>query len=225
MLDRWTGQVDESWAEFLTNQNELLGAIYEQVAQQQKSHKVLPTEDLVLRCLRMPKNQVAIVIMGQDPYPNVEDACGLAFAVSPNQTKVPGSLRNILNELQSDLGCSEVSPSILHDWADSGVMLLNTCLTVNEGASNSHAGFGWEKFVWNLIEYLSQLNPDLVLVLWGNSAKKYGELVNSKNVVFSAHPSPLSAHRGFIGSKPFSKVNQIMQRQGKAPIHWCDVTA
>lgn len=221
MANTWFTNVDRSWNEFLESQKDLLASIRDKVDIQSRDHRILPAENQVFRCLEIPLEKISVVIVGQDPYPNFADACGLAFAISKGQMTIPGSLRNILKELQDDMNCLDAKPDVLHNWAQSGVMLLNATLTVNEGESNSHRDFGWDVFVWNLIEFISKRNPNIVLILWGNSAARFGAIVSSDRIVGSAHPSPLSAHRGFFGSKPFSKVNEILIKSGKEPIDWC----
>ncbi|MEN9693353.1 MAG: hypothetical protein RLZZ330_997 [Actinomycetota bacterium] len=221
MTNSWFANVDGSWSSFLVSQKDLLASIREKVDIQSKNHRILPADNQVLRCLEIPLEKIAVVIVGQDPYPNSADACGLAFAISKGKKTIPGSLRNILKELQNDIGCENGNPDLLHSWSESGVMLLNTTLTVNEGESNSHRDFGWDAFVWNLIEFISSKNPNLVLVLWGNSAARFGLIISPDRIVGSVHPSPLSSHRGFFGSKPFSKVNEILRKNGREPIDWC----
>lgn len=168
-----------------------------------------------------PPEAVKVVILGQDPYHNVGQAHGLAFSVTPG-SKLPPSLRNIFKELQSDLGCPPPSSGSLLPWARQGVLLLNTVLTVRAHSAASHAKKGWEPITDAAIAGLSEQHPHLVFVLWGSPAQKKQSLINARHTVLtSVHPSPLSAHRGFLGSRPFSQANAALQAHGQEPVAWC----
>lgn len=162
-----------------------------------------------------------VVILGQDPYHGPNQAYGLAFSVKPG-VRVPPSLRNIYKELKDDLGCSIPNHGSLTKWAKEGVLLLNTSFTVRAGEANSHSKVGWEKFTDKIIKLLNQREDPMVFILWGNNAIKKEELITNPNhhIIKSYHPSPLSASRGFFGTKPFSRANKFLQSLGKKPIDW-----
>lgn len=162
-----------------------------------------------------------VVILGQDPYHGPRQAHGLSFSVQPG-VEAPPSLVNIFKELQGDLGCATPNNGCLKPWAEQGVLLLNTVLTVRERQANSHQGLGWEQLTDKVITLLNEREDPLVFILWGSPAKKKKVMIkNPKHLVIeSVHPSPLSAHRGFFGSKPFSKVNAFLIQNGKNPIDW-----
>lgn len=166
-------------------------------------------------------DDVKVVILGQDPYHGPNQAHGLSFSVKPG-VKTPPSLVNIYKELNSDLNCYIPNNGYLKKWADQGVLLLNTSLTVIEGQANSHSKIGWQKFTDRIIEILNDRNDPIIFILWGNNAIKKKELItNPKHIIIeSVHPSPLSASRGFLGSKPFSKANKYLADLGKTPIDW-----
>ena len=168
-----------------------------------------------------PYNEVKVVILGQDPYHGPDQAHGLSFSVLPT-VKIPPSLVNIYKELQSDLGISPVNHGYLESWAKQGVLLLNTVLTVRKGQAHSHKGKGWETLTDAVIEKLSDRDQPMVFILWGNpSIKKRALIDESKHsVLTSVHPSPLSAYRGFFGSKPFSKANEALIKLDEEPINW-----
>jgi uracil-DNA glycosylase len=162
-----------------------------------------------------------VVILGQDPYHGAGQAHGLSFSVHPG-VKFPPSLRNIYKELIQDLGCAAPLTGDLTPWAQQGVLLLNTVLTVREGQAASHQGKGWEAFTDAIIEALNEREQEVVFVLWGNHAQKKGAKINTDRhvVITSVHPSPLSASRGFFGSKPFSAINTTLASRGVNPIDW-----
>ncbi|MCH4171960.1 MAG: uracil-DNA glycosylase [Lactobacillus sp.] len=167
-----------------------------------------------------PFMKVKVVILGQDPYHGPNQAHGLSFSVLPGN-KVPPSLVNIYKELQSDLGYPPVHHGYLKHWADQGVLLLNSVLTVEDGHAYSHRGKGWEQLTDTAIQKLSQ-KGGVVFILWGNAAKAKSKLIDTtQNAIITApHPSPLSAYNGFFGSKPFSKANRLLEDFGEAPIDW-----
>ena len=162
-----------------------------------------------------------VVILGQDPYHGPNQAHGLAFSVSPG-VRIPPSLRNIYKELSTDLGCYIPNNGYLKKWADQGVLLLNTSLTVRANNANSHSKIGWEIFTDEIIKLLNEREDPVIFILWGNNAKSKIRLITDQRhyIIKSVHPSPLSANRGFFKSKPFSKVNHILINIGKTPIDW-----
>lgn len=166
-------------------------------------------------------DKVKVVILGQDPYHGPNQAHGLSFSVKPG-VPAPPSLRNIYKELHDDLGCYIPNNGYLKKWADEGVLLLNTVLTVRAGLANSHKGKGWEKFTDSVIKALNEREEPMVFILWGNNAISKKSLITNKNhlILQSVHPSPLSASRGFFGSKPFSKTNEFLVSKGIEPIDW-----
>ena len=186
--------------------------------------RVFPEEKNVFNALELtPFESVKVVILGQDPYHGFGQAHGLSFSVQKG-IPLPPSLRNIYKELQEDLGGELPTEGDLSHWAKQGVLLLNTVLTVEEGNANSHKGMGWETLTNRLIESLNELNHPVIFILWGKPAQDKKKLItNPSHVILKApHPSPLSAYRGFFGSKPFSKVNEILIQQGQTPIRWIE---
>lgn len=180
-----------------------------------------PSEDIFNAYNLTPLSKVKVVILGQDPYHNVGQAHGLCFSVKPD-VEVPPSLVNIYKELQSDLGCYIPNNGYLTKWAKQGVLMLNTVLTVRAHEANSHKGIGWEEFTNATIEILNKQDRPIVYILWGAPAqKKKAMLSNPKHLILEApHPSPLSAYRGFFGSKPFSQTNDFLVKNGLKPIDW-----
>ena len=184
--------------------------------------RVFPEEKNVFNALELtPFESVKVVILGQDPYHGFGQAHGLSFSVQKG-TPLPPSLKNIYKELQEDIGGELPTEGDLSHWAKQGVLLLNTVLTVEEGNANSHKGKGWERLTNRLIESLNELKHPVIFILWGKPAQDKEKLItNPSHVILKApHPSPLSAYRGFFGSKPFSKVNEILIQQGQTPIRW-----
>ena len=184
--------------------------------------RVFPEEKNVFNALELtPFESVKVVILGQDPYHGFGQAHGLSFSVQKG-IPLPPSLKNIYKELQEDIGGDLPTEGDLTHWAKQGVLLLNTVLTVEEGNANSHKGMGWERLTNRLIESLNELNHPVIFILWGKPAQDKEKLItNSNHVILKApHPSPLSAYRGFFGSKPFSRVNDILMQQGQSPIRW-----
>ena len=184
--------------------------------------RVFPEEKNVFNALELtPFESVKVVILGQDPYHGFGQAHGLSFSVQKG-TSLPPSLKNIYKELQEDIGGELPTEGDLSHWAKQGVLLLNTVLTVEEGNANSHKGMGWERLTNRLIESLNELNHPVIFILWGKPAQDKEKLItNSNHVILKApHPSPLSAYRGFFGSKPFSRINDILIQQGQTPIRW-----
>lgn len=189
-------------------------------AEDQK-HLVLPPKEKRMTCFKLtPYDQVKVVILGQDPYHNMGQAHGLAFSVE--QGEYPPSLKNIYKELMEDLGISYPKTGNLSSWAKQGVLLLNTCLTVVAHQPLSHQNKGWEIFTSEVVKTLNMKETPVVFILWGAHAQKMkAYITNPKHhLIMSAHPSPLSASRGFFTSKPFSKTNQILIQSGLTPIDW-----
>ena len=184
--------------------------------------RVFPEEKNVFNALKLtPFESVKVVILGQDPYHGFGQAHGLSFSVQKG-TPLPPSLKNIYKELQEDIGGELPKEGDLSHWAKQGVLLLNTILTVEEGNANSHKGMGWERLTNRLIESLNELKHPVIFILWGKPAQDKEKLITNPNHVLlkAPHPSPLSAYRGFFGSKPFSRVNDILIQQGQSPIRW-----
>ncbi len=177
-----------------------------------------PSGNSILRAFSLPLPAVRVVIVGQDPYPTPGQAVGLAFAVPPATAPRPRSLVNIATELLDDLG--QICPTDLADWSSQGVLLLNRVLTVRPGAPGSHRGRGWEEFTAAAVAAVAGRGGPRVAVLWGRDAQAVLPLLQDVPVVASAHPSPLSAARGFFGSRPFSRVNELLREQGAAPVEW-----
>ena len=179
-----------------------------------------PAGDLVLRAFQRPLADVRVLVVGQDPYPNPAHPIGLSFAVERHVWPLPPSLLNIYVELRDDLGIVPPRHGDLSAWADRGVMLLNRTLTVRPGDSNSHQGRGWEAITERAIVALAERGGPAAAILWGRHAQKLKPLLGAVPCVESAHPSPLSARRGFFGSRPFSTVNGLLVDQGAEPVDW-----
>ncbi|MDW8244290.1 MAG: uracil-DNA glycosylase [Thermogemmata sp.] len=187
-----------------------------------RQHTVYPPAADIFTAFRYtPLAQVRVVLVGQDPYPGAGQAHGLAFSVRPG-VPLPASLRNIFRELHSDLGIAPAAHGCLVPWARQGVLLLNACLTVRAGQPLSHTGRGWEQFTHAVLTLLNQLPRRLVFLLWGQAAQKTAACIDPHRHVLltAAHPSPLSAHHGFFGSRPFSRTNAALQHSGSPPIDW-----
>ena len=180
----------------------------------------LPHPTQVLRALGTPMSHVKVLIVGQDPYPTPGHSVGLAFSVDKKTRPLPRSLNNIYKELTTDLGIAPAPHGDLGTWASQGVLLLNRVLTVAPGEAGSHRRRGWEEVTDAVITALVARNKPLVSVLWGKDAQRLTPMLADTAVIESAHPSPLSASRGFFGSKPFSRVNELLVKQGAAPIDW-----
>lgn len=184
---------------------------------------VYPEKDRIFHAFdAVAPSAVRCVILGQDPYHGPSQANGLSFSVNDG-VKIPPSLRNMYKELVTDLGCTQPTTGNLEKWSDQGVFLLNTSLTVEDGKAGSHAKKGWEAFTDRVIEVLSAQEEPIAFILWGNHAKSKKVLIDTSRhlIVESVHPSPLSANRGFFGSRPYSRVNQWLEEQGRQPIDWC----
>ncbi|XP_015576219.1 uracil-DNA glycosylase, mitochondrial [Ricinus communis] len=187
-----------------------------------ESEPIYPPQHLIFNALNStPFDRIKAVIIGQDPYHGPGQAMGLSFSV-PEDVKVPSSLVNIFKELKQDLGCSIPSHGNLQKWALQGVLLLNTVLTVRNHQANSHAKKGWEQFTDSVIRLISQRKEGVVFLLWGNSAQEKSKLIDETRhyILKAAHPSGLSANRGFFGCRHFSKTNQLLEQKGNPPIDW-----
>ena len=180
-----------------------------------------PKPDIFNALKASPFDQVKVVILGQDPYHGPNQAHGMCFSVRKGVAPPP-SLKNIFKEIHDDLGLPIPKHGYLQHWANQGVLLLNTVLTVEAGKAHSHANIGWEKFTDKIIETLNKDREGIVFLLWGSHAQKKAVMINPAKhfILKAAHPSPLSAHKGFLGCKHFSLTNQILQKQGKEPIDW-----
>lgn len=192
------------------------------VARERATHPVYPPHNEVFAALHLtPRHSVRAVILGQDPYHGPGQAHGLCFSVRRG-VPIPPSLRNIHRELHDDLGCRAPRHGNLEHWARQGVLMLNTTLTVRGGEAASHQGQGWETFTDRVIDAVNTVSEPIVFLLWGSSARRKATLLDrSRHVVIeSAHPSPLSAHNGFLGSRPFSRANEALSRNGREPIDW-----
>jgi uracil-DNA glycosylase len=216
------GPIHESWAPVLAPVQSQLNSISEFLAAEAAAGaEIFPDRSHILRAFQIPFDAVRVVIVGQDPYPTPGHAVGLAFSVSPETKPIPRSLVNIFRELTSDLGLAISSSGDLTPWTKQGVMLLNRVLTVRGGAAGSHRGKGWEAVTQRALQALdSREGMQLVAVLWGTDAQRAREYLPNSVIIESAHPSPLSASRGFFGSKPFSMVNAALQAAGHNPIDW-----
>ena len=185
--------------------------------------KILPKASLWFNALNStPLNRVKVVIIGQDPYPTIGHAHGLCFSVLPEVKPLPKSLLNINKELFDDLGIDNFHTGYLQPWADQGVLLLNAVLTVEAGKSNSHQRKGWEIFTDKIIEIINRECDNVIFILWGSYAQKKGSAIDGTKhlIIKSPHPSPLSAYRGFFGSKPFSRTNNYLKINNKTIINW-----
>ncbi len=213
--------VHPSWAEALAPAEQTVAALGEFLRSEMAAGRsYLPAGQHVLRVFEQPLDQVRVLIVGQDPYPTPGHAVGLSFSVAPDVTPIPRSLANIYSELVDDLGVARPSTGDLSPWAERGVMLLNRVLTVRPGAPASHRGKGWEEVTDLAIEALVARGGPLVAILWGRDARTLGPRLGEVPRVESAHPSPLSARGGFFGSRPFSRTNDLLARQGADPIDW-----
>ena len=194
-------------------------SLYKTILQEYNSRQIFPAAEDIFNAFNFtPLSKVKVVILGQDPYHNDGQAHGLCFSVKPD-VQIPPSLVNIYTELHEDLGCYIPNNGYLKKWADQGVLLLNTVLTVR---ANSHRGIGWEEFTDAAIRVLNEVDRPMVFILWGRPAQMKKSMLNHpKHLILEApHPSPLSAYRGFFGSRPFSKTNRFLEEHGIEPIDW-----
>jgi len=215
------GLLDEGWAEALAPVAPLVAELGDRLrAETAAGRGYLPAGENVLRAFSRPLADVKVLIVGQDPYPTPGHPIGLSFAVDRAVRPLPRSLGNIYRELETDLGIAPAPHGDLSAWSDQGVMLLNRVLTVRPGTPASHRGWGWEKVTELAIRALVERDVPLVAVLWGRDAEGLRPMLGETPIVSSAHPSPLSASRGFFGSRPFSRVNALLEEQGAAPVDW-----
>lgn len=213
----------ESWKPFLNSEfekpyfKELASFLHEAY----ETHTIFPRKQDVFRAFTTNLDDIKVVILGQDPYHTPGAAMGLAFSV-PDRERIPPSLVNIYKEIDSDVGPHHNKTGSLISWQNQGVLLLNNVLTVEAHLAGSHRGKGWETFTEDVIKYLSETRPHLVFILWGRDARSKNSLIDTKKhfIIESAHPSPLSAHNGFFGSKPFSKCNKKLEEWGLPVIEW-----
>lgn len=218
-------QLNDIWKNRLqrTFESDSMSALKQFLSNEKDQSKViLPHSSLWFNALNTTlPDQVKVVILGQDPYPTPGHAHGLCFSVLPDVKPIPKSLINIYKELEDDLGIVNQNGH-LQSWAEQGVLLLNSVLTVESGHANSHQGKGWEALTDAVISELNEQSRPIAFILWGAYAQKKGAIIDSNRhfVIRSPHPSPLSAYRGFFGSKPFSQVNQFLQQQGQSEINW-----
>ena len=213
--------IPATWQGCLASCRSSIDQIDVQLAQCVKdSIEVVPSLENIFAALEISPVDVSVVVIGQDPYPTPNHAIGLAFAVPSQTSPLPGSLRNIFKEVAADTGSTSTADASLGAWVEQGVLLLNTSLTTESGIRAAHSSWPWEPIVRTIIKHVVEVNPLVVGLLFGNHAKKFGELFDPNSIVISAHPSPLSASRGFLGSKPFTQVNEILMRNGKSVIVW-----
>ncbi|MFT4210921.1 MAG: uracil-DNA glycosylase [Microbacterium sp.] len=215
------GLIDPGWAQALDPVAGDIAAMGDRLrAEVAAGRRYLPAGDRVLRAFARPLAGVKVLIVGQDPYPTPGHPIGLSFAVDAHVRPLPRSLSNIYQELQTDLGIPPAPHGDLSAWSDQGVMLLNRVLTVAPGAPGSHRGWGWEKVTEHAIRSLVARGGPLVAILWGRDAANLRPLLGQVPIIESPHPSPLSASRGFFGSRPFSRANALLEQQGAAPVDW-----
>ena len=216
-----SGSIDPSWVEPLSPVQGVLDEIAQKLSREiEQGNQFFPRPENIMRAFQLPFHIVRVLILGQDPYPTLGDAVGLSFSVSPEQTVLPRSLKNIFTELCSETGCPLPASGDLTPWVSQGVMLLNRVLTVRSGQAGSHRKWGWEKVTEQALRALDEREKPLVALLWGNDAVTAKEFLTHSVVLESAHPSPLSASRGFFGSRPFSGANQALKELGQEPINW-----
>lgn len=217
-----TVELPTSWQSALSAEFEMpyFKELQRHIVAERSRFQVFPDSCNVFRAFELtPLEQLKVLIVGQDPYHDTGQAHGLSFSVRPG-IKLPPSLRNIFKELQYDLSIPPARHGCLESWARQGVMLLNRVLTVRAHEANSHRGKGWEEFTAKVISIINQ-RPHVVFVLWGKPAQELGSLIDERHLILQgAHPSPLSAYRGFFGSRPFSRINQFLQETGQTAINW-----
>jgi len=216
--------IDNDWLPYLEQEfkKDYYKRLFTFVKREYSEQVIYPPSDDIFNAFHFtPLHEVKVVILGQDPYHEPNQAHGLCFSVKP-EVEIPPSLVNIYKELKDDLGCYIPDNGYLEKWARQGVLMLNTVLTVRAHAANSHKGAGWEEFTDAAIRVLNEQDRPIVFILWGSNARaKKAMLNNPKHLILeSAHPSPLSSYRGFFGSRPFSKTNAFLEANGETPIDW-----
>ena len=216
-----TNIVEAGWADALAPVEDQIARVgvflREQIA---AGKRYLPAGDQVLRAFKQPFADVRVLIVGQDPYPTPGHPVGLSFSVDPGVKRLPGSLVNIFREYSEDLGLPRPSNGDLTPWTERGVLLLNRVLTVEPGKPGSHRGKGWEEVTEQAIRALAERDAPLAAILWGRDARNLAPLLGPQRCVESAHPSPMSAHNGFFGTRPFSRANELLKQQGGDPVDW-----
>jgi len=200
----------KQWQEALPSSKEILGGI-------KLPERYIPEGSKIFAAFNLPISQIKICIIGQDPYPNPEHAMGLSFSIPKSVTKFPPTLRNILKEVESDIG-TEIKSGDLTNWQSNGVMLLNRVLTTSPNISAGHKNIGWQKFTDEVVRYLGE--RPIVFILWGNSAAELAKFIREDRLIQSVHPSPLSAYGGFFDSKPFSRSNEKLRKLGITEMDW-----
>jgi uracil-DNA glycosylase len=216
--------IPENWLTVLESATEspTFQKLNQFLEEEEKEHQIFPDRHEIFSAFRYCKyHDVNVVILGQDPYHGENQAHGLAFSVLPG-VKHPPSLRNILKELSEDVGTTTPDSGFLSHWAKQGVLMINAVMTVRAHQANSHKGKGWEAFTDEVIKTLSRRVDPVIFILWGSYAQKKKQLIDCERnyIIESAHPSPLSAYRGFFGSRPFSRINKILEENGKAEVNW-----
>lgn len=213
--------VEAGWAEALAPMADKIATMGEFLrAEIAAGRTYLPAGPHVLRAFQQPFHDVRVLIVGQDPYPTPGHAVGLSFSVAPEVRPIPKSLVNIYKEYAEDLGYPLPTNGDLTPWAEQGVLLLNRALTVQPGKSNAHQGKGWEDVTAQAIKALAARSEPMVAILWGRNARNLRPMLGEIPCIESAHPSPLSAHNGFFGSRPFSRANELLEKQGASPVDW-----
>lgn len=219
------GMIDNDWLKYVQDEfkKPYYRELYKFVRQEYNTRVIYPPADDIFNAFHFtPLSKVKVLILGQDPYHGEHQAHGLCFSVLPDQPELPPSLQNIYKELQEDLGCYIPNNGYLKKWADQGVLMLNTVLTVRAHQAGSHQGKGWEQFTDAIIEAVNAQDRPIVYLLWGKPAQsKIPMLTNPKHLILKApHPSPLSAYRGFFGCRHFSQTNDFLKSHGAEPIDW-----
>jgi uracil-DNA glycosylase len=213
--------IDPGWADALEPVAGRIAAMGDFLrAEVAAGRRYLPAGENVLRAFKQPFADVRVLIVGQDPYPTPGHAVGLSFSVAPDVRPLPSSLVNIFREYSSDLGYPTPATGDLTPWSERGVLLLNRVLTVQPGKPGSHRGKGWEEVTDQAVRALAARKKPLVAILWGRDAQTLVPLLDGVGLIESPHPSPYSADRGFFGSRPFSRANQLLEQQGAEPVDW-----
>jgi len=214
-------RVHESWKPFFDSQRGNLDRLSTFLEEERDMGKaIFPEREHILRAFEVSLSDIRVLILGQDPYPTPGHAIGYSFATHPHVRPIPASLRNIFKEATADIGELSKVDSSLQSWRDQGVFLLNRVLTVESGMAGSHRKIGWEGFTESAIEFLIKSNSHVVALLWGKDAASLKHLLDPSRVLITAHPSPLSANRGFFGSEPFSKCNELLRQIDLQPVDW-----
>lgn len=211
----------DEWRECLSSCRREMDELSDLLLQSEQSGiTLIPQREQIFASLEISPRDVTVVILGQDPYPNPNFTTGLAFAVPVDTNPIPGSLRNIFREVASDTGREPASDCTLEGWVKQGVLLLNTSLTTKLGERASHVNWPWQPVIKSILEHVVENNPKVVALLWGNHSKQFAGLFDPSSVIESAHPSPLSASRGFFGSQPFTTANNILSANNRPVIRW-----